>query len=90
MQYSESEAMIADNTVNHRPGVIVRAANIVLGMFAGLSLGLFFLLVVRHGWTTHCLFLLALVGILAGSLMFPGTSGSTWRCSSVPSSFLVT
>lgn len=71
MQHSESEAMIGDNTVNHRPSVIVRAANIVLGMFAGLSLGLFFLLVVRHGWAWLYLVLLALAGVLAASVTLP-------------------
>jgi len=63
--------MIGDNTVNHRPGVIVRTANIVLGLFAGLSLGLFFLLVLRHGWPWPYLVLLALAGVLAASITLP-------------------
>ena len=42
--------MVGASSVNHGPGVIVRAANLVLGMAAGLCLGLFLLMVVRHGW----------------------------------------
>jgi len=41
-------------------------------MSAGLCLGLFLLMVVRHGWTWQYLLFLALAGILAGSLRLPG------------------
>ncbi len=60
------------NAVNHGLGVIVRAANLVLGMSAGLCFGLFLLMVARHGWSWHYVLFLALAGILAGSLRLPG------------------
>lgn len=60
------------STVNHGPGVIVRAANLILGLSAGLCLGLFLLMVVRHGWSWHYLLFVALASFLAGSLSLPG------------------
>ncbi|MBK5281659.1 MAG: hypothetical protein JJE16_06180 [Nitrospiraceae bacterium] len=64
--------MTRDDSLNQRPGVIVRAASMVLGLFAGLCLGLFLLMIVRHGWAWQYLVLLVLAGILAGSVRLPG------------------
>ncbi len=66
--------LLGVNPVNHGSGAIVRAASLVLGMSAGLCVGLFLLMIVRHGWTWHYLLVLALAGILAGSLRLSGSS----------------
>ena len=63
--------MVGANTVNRGSGVIVRAANLVLGMSAGLCLGLFLLMVVRHGWTWHYLLFLALAAHPDPVSLFP-------------------
>jgi hypothetical protein len=51
---------------------VIRFTNIVLSGLAFLCLGFLLLMVMRHGWTVHYLFLLALIGILAGSFTLPG------------------
>lgn len=52
--------------------MVIRFTNIVLSVLAFLCLGFLLLMVMRHGWTVHYLFLLALIGILAGSFTLPG------------------
>lgn len=64
IQQVESEPMSGVNTVNHGSGVIVRAANLILGLSAGLCLGLFLLMVVWHGWAERYAMFLVLAGIL--------------------------
>jgi len=64
--------MIDGTTNNHRPDVITRAANLVLSISAGLCFLLFLLMIGRHGWSWQYVLFLALAGILAGSLRFPG------------------
>jgi hypothetical protein len=51
---------------------VIRFTNIVLSGLAFVCLGFLLLMFMRHGWTVHYLFLLALIGLLAGSFTLPG------------------